>query len=132
MESSGNGRFGARILRGVVIAVGSLAILSTSPSNERAGYYAAPKATAAAAFEVTSRDISASNQKVRMAHAALAEMWTRDFNEIGEHFAEVEDLAHLLAVHALVVLLEQLEVRSQLGQVLLDEEQGGRLWAVGA
>lgn len=87
MKSSEYGRFTARIRRGVAIAAGSLAILAASPNNDRVGYYAAPKASATAAFEVTSRDISASNQKVRMAHAALADMWTRHFAQIGDRFA---------------------------------------------
>ena len=39
------------------------------------------------AVEVTSRDISASNAKVRMAHGALAQMWTGYFRDAGHRFA---------------------------------------------
>lgn len=39
------------------------------------------------AVEVTSRDISASNATVRMAHGALAQMWTGYFREVGHRFA---------------------------------------------
>jgi Predicted metalloprotease len=39
------------------------------------------------AAPLTERDVAASNDKVRMAHAALADMWTRYFQLEGEHFA---------------------------------------------
>jgi predicted metalloprotease len=39
------------------------------------------------AIEVTNRDISASNEKVRMAHAALVTMWSRYFHDAGATFA---------------------------------------------
>lgn len=37
--------------------------------------------------EVTLRDVRASNEKVAMAHAALREMWSRHFREVGSRFA---------------------------------------------
>lgn len=37
--------------------------------------------------EVTLRDVRASNQKVAMAHAALREMWSGHFRELGSRFA---------------------------------------------
>lgn len=43
------------------------------------------------AVEVTSTDITASNTKVRMAHSALAQMWTVYFREAGHRFV-VPDL----------------------------------------
>jgi len=41
----------------------------------------------APAASLTERDVSASNQKVAMAHAALADMWTKYFRDHGERFA---------------------------------------------
>jgi len=41
---------------------------------------------------LTERDVTASNQKVAMAHAALAEMWTKYFRAHGERFI-VPDIA---------------------------------------
>jgi predicted metalloprotease len=35
---------------------------------------------------VTSRDVAASNEKVAMAHAALREMWSAHFRELGDRF----------------------------------------------
>jgi len=35
---------------------------------------------------VTTRDVEASNQKVAMAYSALVDMWTKNFDAIGEHF----------------------------------------------
>jgi hypothetical protein len=37
--------------------------------------------------EVTLRDVRASNEKVAMAHAALREMWSGHFREVGSRFA---------------------------------------------
>jgi len=42
---------------------------------------------ATAAVEVTSSDVTVSNAKVRMAHTALAEMWTGYFRDVGHRFA---------------------------------------------
>jgi predicted metalloprotease len=39
------------------------------------------------AISITERDVDASNQKVAMAHAALADMWTKYFRDHGERFA---------------------------------------------
>lgn len=38
-------------------------------------------------IRVTARDVDASNQKVAMAYSALVQMWTREFEQIGERFA---------------------------------------------
>jgi hypothetical protein len=45
-------------------------------------------------LEVTPRDIAASNQKVRMAHAALVTMWGTDFERLGLRFAPPEIVAY--------------------------------------
>ena len=36
---------------------------------------------------VTARDVNESNKKVAMAYSALVQMWTREFEQIGERFA---------------------------------------------
>jgi len=38
------------------------------------------------AIEVTQQDVAASNQKVKMAHAALIAMWSADFAKLGQRF----------------------------------------------
>ena len=68
------------------------AILAISPvGNAPAAYYVVDPAKTDAAIEVTNRDVAASNDKVRMAHSALAEMWTQYFRQVGTRFA-VPDL----------------------------------------
>lgn len=37
-------------------------------------------------IEITQRDLDASNQKVKEVYGALVSMWTRQFQQIGEHF----------------------------------------------
>ena len=41
---------------------------------------------ASSEIEVTGRDVSASNEKVAMAHSALASMWRSNFRQIGARF----------------------------------------------
>src|SRR3954470_15763609 len=41
---------------------------------------------APAPVEVTTRDVEASNQKIAAAYGALADMWTKNFQRIGERF----------------------------------------------
>src|SRR3954469_14148118 len=36
--------------------------------------------------QVTRQDVDASNHKVAMAYGALVDMWSKDFNQIGERF----------------------------------------------
>jgi uncharacterized protein len=52
-----------------------------------AQYFAVEPVKAEAAVEVTNQDVAASNEKVRMAHAALAQMWTHYFRDVGARFA---------------------------------------------
>ena len=40
------------------------------------------------AVEVTSDDVRSSNEKVAAAYSALVDMWTNEFNRIGEHFVK--------------------------------------------
>lgn len=46
------------------------------------------------AIEVTARDVAASNQKVKMAHAALINMWAADFRQIGQRFLPPDIVAY--------------------------------------
>jgi uncharacterized protein len=52
-----------------------------------AQYFGVEPAKAEAAVVVTNQDVAASNEKVRIAHAALAQMWTQYFREVGARFA---------------------------------------------
>ena len=73
---------------------GSVAALSAtlafySPSAHQPQYISTPEFVSVAATsetEVTPRDIAVSNEKMRMAHAALTAMWTSDFKAIGTRF----------------------------------------------
>jgi predicted metalloprotease len=42
--------------------------------------------TTPAPVEVTARDVEASNQKIAAAYGSLADMWTKNFQQIGERF----------------------------------------------
>lgn len=53
----------------------------------RAQNFAAATVPQTEALEITNTDISASNEKVRMAHSALAAMWSRYFRDAGAQFA---------------------------------------------
>jgi predicted metalloprotease len=65
-----------------------MGILGASPSSiTPASYNAVTPGRTGEAFEITSSDIATSNQKVRMAHAALAEMWRQYFRQNGASFA---------------------------------------------
>lgn len=76
-------------LRMIAVTLGAAAALAggTTALHAPAVYLAVEPAKAALAIDVTRRDVDASNEKVRMAHAALAHMWTRDFQSVGERFA---------------------------------------------
>lgn len=50
-------------------------------------HLAVTASAASSGIEVTSRDVTASNEKVAMAHGALASMWSSSFRQIGERFA---------------------------------------------
>src|SRR5262249_936490 len=51
--------------------------------------------------------------------------------QVGEHLGDLENLADLLLILRHVVLLQLVQQRQQLGDVLLDEEAGGRLALLG-
>ena len=67
----------ARWLRGVSLALGISTI-----SVSTAGAMQSPPSP-----DVTEADVTASNAKVKAAYEALAAMWTKNFQEIGEQFA---------------------------------------------
>jgi len=60
-----------------------LASLGANPASSAHTFSAAP----ARAIDITPRDVAASNEKVRMAHAALVTMWSADFRRLGQTFA---------------------------------------------
>lgn len=64
-----------------------MCLLGASTSlNVTSAYNAVSPERTEARVEVTNTDIAASNQKVRMAHAALADMWRRYFRQEGSAF----------------------------------------------
>jgi predicted metalloprotease len=71
-------------LRGTAVALIAAAGISATDTQ------AAPHAWSSVengVTEVTLRDVRASNEKVAMGHAALREMWTDYFDQIGDRFA---------------------------------------------
>ena len=70
------------ILSLAVAAVGASAVAFRPPAH-----YFADSSPAAGAIEITARDVTASNEKVAMAHGALASMWRSNFRSIGAQFA---------------------------------------------
>jgi predicted metalloprotease len=64
---------------------GLVVVFSASSGAVAVAAPAWPSATLAAA-DVTDDEVSASNEKVRMAFGALAAMWTADFKELGARF----------------------------------------------
>lgn len=61
----------------------SLASLGFQPASSAHAFSASPTP----AIDITPRDVAASNEKVRMAHAALIAMWSADFSQLGQRFA---------------------------------------------
>ncbi len=70
--------------RALVAILGlSLASLGFQPASSAHAF----SASATPAIDITPRDVAASNEKVRMAHAALIAMWSADFRQLGQSFA---------------------------------------------
>ena len=70
----------------------TITLASAAPhSSPVALEYAA--AAAETNLEITARDVAASNQKVRMAHAALLTMWGNGFRRLGQRFYEPDLIA---------------------------------------
>ncbi len=74
--------------RGSVVAL-ALALSLTVPASTALAAPTRPdfNATAPRAAELTERDVAASNEKVRMAYADLASMWSNGFARMHERFA---------------------------------------------
>jgi hypothetical protein len=84
--------FSPRGLRTALVAALGITLASAAPQSSPV---ALEYATAAArpSIEVTARDVAASNQKVRMAHAALVSMWGDSFRRLGRSFYEPDLIA---------------------------------------
>ena len=67
----------AAMLGALSLAVPGSALLAATP---------APGPGSTPRVEVTERDVTASNQKIAAAYAALVQMWTNDYRQIGERF----------------------------------------------
>jgi len=63
------------------------ATLSSAGSNATPAALFAAQPSPVDAVEVTRADVAKSNEKVGMAHAALREMWTSNFQRLGQRFA---------------------------------------------
>lgn len=72
-------RFGAAVFA-------MMGLMGTSGSTSNVGFNAVAPDRTETTVEVTNRDIALSNQKVRMAHAALADMWRKYFRAEGTTF----------------------------------------------
>jgi hypothetical protein len=69
----------------IFLAIGSMGLSPATTST--AAFNAVSAVRASTSVEVTTRDVAASNKKVRMAHSSLANMWTGYFREVGYKFA---------------------------------------------
>ncbi len=74
--------------RGILLlAAGAVLTAAALGFRTPAQYMAVDASRAAEAIEVTRGDVTASNEKVAMAHRALASMWSSNFRQIGNRFA---------------------------------------------
>ena len=70
----------------VKVSVVALALGAGSAVTPAANLYTAPALPSARTIQVTQREVDASNTKVKAVYNALINMWTTDFNQIGERF----------------------------------------------
>ncbi|MEO8194881.1 MAG: neutral zinc metallopeptidase [Gemmatimonadales bacterium] len=77
------GKFG----RSALALFAAAGIAGAAADRPASSYFAPGPIEGANAIDITSRDVAASNEKVRMAHAALTAMWTSHFREVGARFA---------------------------------------------
>lgn len=76
-----------RNLRFGAAAFAMMGLMGISDSASHVGFNAVAPERTEPAVEVTNTDIAASNQKIGMAHAALADMWRKYFRREGTTFA---------------------------------------------
>lgn len=75
-------------MRFSAVAIAMMGLMGASPSSStQVTYNAVAPDRTETGLEVTNLDIAASNQKVKMAHAALADMWRQYFRQSGSRFA---------------------------------------------
>jgi len=70
----------------VKLSVVALALGTGSAVTPAANLYTAPAPPSARTIQVTQQEVDASNTKVKAVYNALINMWTTDFNRIGERF----------------------------------------------
>jgi len=68
-----------------LVAAASIGMSLAAPASARSVTPEVPTDDATT-IEVTSQDVRQSNEKVAMAYSALSEMWTKEFERIGERF----------------------------------------------
>lgn len=83
--------------RGRVLLAALGAVLATTVAPQPASAVL-PKDTGT--ITVTARDVTASNEKVRMAYAALAAMWQGEFRQAGERFVVPEVVGYRGAIRS--------------------------------
>ena len=69
----------------ILLAIGSMGLSPAVPHGSALNVVSASRVETA--VDVTTRDVAASNRKVRMAHTSLANMWTGYFRDAGHEFA---------------------------------------------
>ena len=69
----------------ILLAIGAMGLSPAVP--ETAALNAVSAASVETTVDVTTRDVAASNRKIRMAHTSLANMWTGYFRDAGQEFA---------------------------------------------
>ena len=77
----------ANVIRGPLAAALLSAFTFATPVSAMSVSAAAPSPTKQPTIEVTSQDINAANEKIAAAYGALVNMWTTQFQHLGERFA---------------------------------------------
>ncbi|HUQ20184.1 MAG TPA: neutral zinc metallopeptidase [Gemmatimonadaceae bacterium] len=94
--------------RAIFLSLATVAVTGVSDAIQSGQTARAFATTAEAAGpDVTARDVQISNQKIRMAHAALITMWGGDFRAIGLRFAPPDLVPYLTGVRSACGIMRQ-------------------------
>jgi len=77
----------ANVIRGPLAAAVLSAFTFAAPVSAMSVSAAAPGPTKQPTIEVTPQDVNAANEKIAAAYGALVNMWTTQFQHLGERFA---------------------------------------------
>ncbi|HVD62501.1 MAG TPA: neutral zinc metallopeptidase [Gemmatimonadaceae bacterium] len=92
--------------RGMFAAFAAV-VVASAPVAVQSQQYPVFLVTASASADVTARDVEISNQKIRMAHAALITMWGADFRAIGYRFTPPDIVPYLTGVRSACGIMRQ-------------------------